>query len=87
MIEVESSFAPPQRGHMDKVLIYWDREGNSLNVWFDDPKKEFICEETGDEVVIVKDKAGKVIGFEKLNYRAAGTTSESNELPVEVLVA
>lgn len=30
---------------MEKVRIYFDREGNTLNVWFDDPKKEHVCEE------------------------------------------
>ena len=72
---------------MDKVLIYWDREGNTLNVWFDEPKNEYICEETGDEVVLVKDKSGRVIGFEKLNYRAASDSGTLRELPVEVKVA
>ena len=72
---------------MDKVLIYWDREGNTLNVWFDDPIKEHICEETGDEVIIAKDKHGKVIGFEKLNYRASDSRTDLVELPVEVMVA
>ena len=43
---------------MDKILIYWDREGNTLNVWFDTPQKEHICEETGNEVILVKDKQG-----------------------------
>lgn len=47
-----------------KVRIYFDRTGNTLNVWFDDPKKEFICEEIGDDVILVKDKRGRVIGFE-----------------------
>ena len=27
-----------------------------------------MAEETGEEIVLMKDKAGKVIGFEKLNY-------------------
>ena len=25
---------------MDKVRVYFDKKGNSLSVWFDDPKKE-----------------------------------------------
>jgi len=29
---------------------------------------EYISEETGDEVILMKDKLGKVIGFEKLNF-------------------
>lgn len=46
--------------------IFFDKTGNTLNVWFDNPKKESVAEETGEEVVIIKDKKGKVIGFEIL---------------------
>ena len=72
---------------MDKILINWDTEGDTLNVWFDDPKLEHSCEETGDEVVLSKDKAGRVIGFEKLNYQASQAQKDSALLPVEVRVA
>jgi len=72
---------------MDKILIYWDMEGDTLNVWFDDPQKEHSCQETGDEVVFAKDITGRVIGFEKLNYRASQDQRSSGELPVEVKVA
>lgn len=72
---------------MDKILIHWDREGNTLNVWFDNPKKEYVCEETGDEVILVKDKQGKVIGFEKLNSQPPKTLKAQGKLPVEVEVA
>ena len=72
---------------MDKILIYWDREGNTLNVWFDNPKKEYICEETGDEVILVKDKWEKVIGVEKLNFPPPKTLKAQGRLPVEVEVA
>ncbi|MBN2008219.1 DUF2283 domain-containing protein [candidate division KSB1 bacterium] len=53
---------------MDKVKVYYDTVGNTLTVWFGDPASEYICEETGDEVILVKDQSGAVIGFEKLNY-------------------
>jgi len=53
---------------MEKIRVIIDQEGKTLNVWFDDPAKEYVCEETGDEIILVKDKTGKVIGFEKLNY-------------------
>jgi uncharacterized protein YuzE len=71
---------------MEKVRLYYDSKGNTLNVWFDDPQKEYICEETGEEVVLVKDKKGKVIGVEKLNFllRPKGTIKT---IPVEVLVS
>ncbi len=60
---------------MVTVRVYYDRTGNALTVWFDDPKKEFIAQETGDEVILMKDKEGRVIGFEKLNFTITGTES------------
>ena len=48
-----------------------DEAGETLTVWFDDPQKEHVCEETGDEVVLMKDAMGRVIGFEKLNFSVA----------------
>jgi len=53
---------------MAQVRVVYDRAGSTLAVWFGDPNGEYICEETGDEVVLMKDKAGRVIGFEKLNF-------------------
>ena len=39
---------------MDKLRIYYDRKGNTLSVWFADPKQEHVCEEADDDVVLVK---------------------------------
>jgi len=50
------------------LRIYYDAEGKTLTVWFDDPEKEFVAEETGEEVVIIKDRDKRVIGFERLNF-------------------
>ena len=50
------------------IKVSYDRQGNTLTVWFGDPQEEYVCEETGDEVILMKDKAGHVIGFEKLNF-------------------
>jgi hypothetical protein len=58
---------------MAQVKVYYDKLGNTLTVWFDDPKKEYISEETGEEVILMKDKEGRVIGFEKLNFTMAET--------------
>ncbi len=63
---------------MAQVKVYYDKEGNTLTVWFSDPKEEYVCEETGEEVVLMKDKSGRVIGFEKLNY----SLSEAEKLHV-----
>jgi len=58
---------------MAQVKVYYDKEGNTLTVWFGDSQNEYICEETGDEVVLMKNKSGQVIGFEKLNYSLSKT--------------
>jgi uncharacterized protein YuzE len=56
---------------MANVKVYYDRTGNTLTVWFGNPQDEYVCEETGDEVILMKDRAGRVIGFEKLNFSIA----------------
>jgi hypothetical protein len=53
---------------MAEVTVFHDREGKTLTVWFTDRSQEHVCEETGDEVVLMKDLKGRVIGFEKLNF-------------------
>ncbi len=55
---------------MAEVKVLYDEIGNTLTVWFGNPVDEYICEETGEEVILMKDKEGHVIGFEKLNYVA-----------------
>ena len=67
-----------------RVRIYFDRKGNSLSVWFDAPQKEHVCEETDDDVVLIKDRRGRVIGFERLNYVTAKQREEDMSIPVEV---
>ena len=64
---------------MADLNVYHDVTGRTLTVWFGEPRKEYICEETGDEVVLMKDKDGHVIGFERLNY------PEAVQEPVRVL--
>jgi uncharacterized protein YuzE len=51
-----------------EVKVYFDRKGNTLTVWFGNPADEYSAEETGEEIVLMKDREGKVIGFEKLNF-------------------
>ena len=63
---------------MEHVKIFHDRTGNTLTVWFGNPQEEYICEETGDEVILMKDRTGRVIGFAKLN----SSTSASEQLRI-----
>jgi len=69
---------------VDKVRVYYDRTGNTLSVWFDDPKKEHVCEEIDDDTVLMKDEGGRVIGFERLNYLSRAQRGAGAGVPVEV---
>jgi uncharacterized protein YuzE len=65
---------------MEKIRVILNRESNTLDVWFDDPENEFISEETGEEIILKKDKNNKVIGFEKFNLFANRVN-----VPIEVM--
>lgn len=69
---------------MDKLRIYYDREGNTLSVWFDDLKMEHVCEEGDDDVIVVKDRRGRVIGFERLNVLSRSERRRIRKIPVEL---
>lgn len=56
---------------MAQVKVYYDQIGNTLTVWFGEPQDEYVSEETGDKVILMKDKQEHVIGFEKLNFSAS----------------
>lgn len=53
---------------MEQVKVFYDHAGNTLTVWFGNPQDEYVCEETGDDVILMKGRQGRVIGFEKLNF-------------------
>ncbi|HEX6292506.1 MAG TPA: DUF2283 domain-containing protein [Herpetosiphonaceae bacterium] len=70
---------------MAQVKVFYDREGNTLTVWFEDPQAEYISEEIGDEVILMKTQTGRVIGFEKLNF--SDTTAEQVRVAFETIAA
>ena len=53
---------------MANIRVFHDREGQTLTVWFGDPSREYVCEETGEGVVLMKDPEGRILGFEKLYF-------------------
>lgn len=69
---------------MKKLRLFHDRKGNTLTVWFDEPKKETISEELGGDFIVMKDRQGNITGFEKLNYIVSGSRQK---LPIEVISA
>ena len=56
---------------MAQIKVFYDHKGNTLTVWFGEPKREYVCEETAEEMVLMKDKSGHIIGFEKLNFEVS----------------
>ena len=71
---------------MRPIKLLFDKVGNTLNVWFDDPQKEHVSAETDEDVILVKDADGSVIGIEILNYLSGDESKDVTELPVEGLI-
>ena len=69
---------------MGTVRVYFDRAGNTLTVWFDNPQKEAVCQEIEDDIVLMKDRLGRVIGVERLNYLPRKMLSKGAVCPIEV---
>lgn len=65
---------------MAKVKVIHDIQGETLTVYFDEPRENQICEEAGNGVILIKDKdSNQVIGFEKMYFKP----SESESLVLE----
>lgn len=66
---------------MEKRLrIYYFKETDSLDIWFDEPEKEELSEEIDDIVLLKKDKEGPVIGLELISI--ASLRNKPVEIPV-----
>jgi uncharacterized protein YuzE len=70
---------------MEKVVVYYHRDTDTMDIWFGNPDDEFMCEEAGEGIILKKNKDGKVIGIEKLYV--SKTVGISQPFPVEVIVA
>lgn len=70
---------------MDKIKIYYNKEKDTMDIWFDNPTLEVISEEAGEGLILKKDKNGKVIGIEKLYVMK--TLGIEHTLPVELVMA
>jgi uncharacterized protein YuzE len=70
---------------MDKVVVYYHKDSDTLDVWFGNPEDEFMCEEAGEGIILKRDKNGKTIGTEKLYV--SKTVGIGKPLPVELVVA
>lgn len=56
---------------MAHIRVIHDPIGETLTVYWAEPRVEQICEETGEGVILIKDaRTGEVVGFERLYYRS-----------------
>ena len=60
------------------LRIYYFKETDSMDIWFDEPTKEYVCEEINDHLLLKKDKEGGVIGVEIISL------SKLAKAPLEV---
>ncbi len=58
---------------MDRIKVIHDSVGHTLTVWLGDPNQEYVSTLTEDEVIIMKDQSGRVLGFEVLHYHPEET--------------
>lgn len=55
---------------MAHIRVIHDPLGETLTVYWKAPSQDQICEETGEGVILIKDRrTGEVIGFERLYYK------------------
>ena len=69
---------------MDRVVVYYHKDSDTMDIWFGNPEDEFTCEEAGEGIIFKKDKNGKVIGIEKLYV--SKTVGIDKPLPVELVL-
>ena len=73
---------------MARIRVIYDPQGETLTVYWREPSPDQVCEETGEGVILIKDRqTGEVIGFERLYFRPDDGEAETafRELTVETL--
>lgn len=69
---------------LKKLMLIHNKEMETLDIWFDDPKKEVICEEIGEGIILKKDKNNIVIGIEVLYFSREDVPLEFKALSAKV---
>jgi len=39
---------------MEKVVVHYHRDSDTMDIWFDDPEGEFTCEEASEGIILKK---------------------------------
>jgi len=48
---------------MDKVVVYYHKESDTLDIWFGNPEDEFMCEEAGGGIILRKTRVERRSGL------------------------
>ncbi len=48
---------------MEHLKVIHDTAGQTLTIWLGDPKREYVSTLTNDEVVVMKSRVGRILGF------------------------
>jgi len=64
------------------LRIYYFKETDSMDIWLDEPAKEYMCEEVNDHILLKKDKEDNVIGIEIISLSTLAKTPL--EVPIKI---
>ena len=53
---------------MELIRVIHDTVGHTLTICLGDPSQEYISTLTEDEIVVMKNHEGQILGFEVLHY-------------------
>ena len=67
---------------MEKMMFYYDEEGDVLDISIGKPKKAK-SEEIGNDIIVRKDKKGNVVGFTILNFEKRAEAEKGFNIPIE----
>ena len=67
---------------MEKMRLFYDEEGDVLDISIGEPKKAK-SQERGNDIIIRKDNKGKVVGFTILNFEKRSEKEKGFNIPVE----
>jgi len=68
--------------NLKTLRIYYFKETDSMDIWFDQPTKEYISEEVNDHILLKKNKEGNVIGVEIISLSTLAKTPL--EVPIRI---
>ena len=67
---------------MEKMRVFYDHSGDVLDISIGKPKKA-LSQEIGNDVIVRKDRKGKVVGFTILNFHKRSEAEKGFRLPIE----